>query len=216
MPDRKIQYVPLDEIQLAERNAKTHNVPGIGASMERFGVIEIMARDDRTGRLIAGHGRYESIIAARESGAEQPPEGVKVRSSDGAWLAPVVTGWSSNDDQEADAAALALNRQGELGGWDEELREEILRGLDDRTATGFELPEADLDGLDDETMAEYGLDSPDGIDVTVTPDLEEEELRPYEFGFVLIRFELEAAGAIASAIGPLDGAEGVFIRQTMK
>lgn len=214
MSDRKIQYIALDDIVPAERNAKLHNVPGIKASMDRWGVIEIMARDDRTQMLIAGHGRYDSIMDARATGAE-PPEGVKVR--DGVWTVPVVVGWSSANDEEADLAAIALNHQGELGGWDEAMREEILRGVEDLRGTGFEaeLPEVDLSGLDDEALAEYGLGDA-AVDPSETPDLDDEELRPYEFGFVLIRFELESAGAIAAALEGLDKVEGVVVKQTMK
>lgn len=213
MADRKIQYIPLDDIVTAERNAKTHNVPGIQKSMGRWGVVEIMVRDDRTGRLVAGHGRHESLLASRETNPDDAPEGAKIK--DGVWLVPVVVGWSSEDDKEADAAAVALNYQNELGGWDETMREEILRDIEDLTGTGFEVPDMDLSDMSDDERAMYGLDG-DDIDETETPDLSEEKLAPYEFGFVLIRFELEAAGAIARALEGLDEEPGVTVRQTMK
>lgn len=208
MADRKIVYAPLDEIEKAAENAKLHD-PSIGRSIKRFGVIEIMAIDDRTERLVSGHGRLEELTAARDNG-DPPPDGVKVR--DGAWLAPTVRGWSSKDDQEARAAGLALNETGRLGGNDEEELDRILASLDDLTGTGYDIPEVDLSEFAEQSgKVDYGLGD-DEEELTVT----EEELRPYEFGFVLIRFELDAAGPVAKALQQLDGSDGVVIKQTIK
>jgi hypothetical protein len=207
MADRKIVYAPLDEIEKAAENAKLHD-PSIGRSIKRFGVIEIMAIDDRTERLVSGHGRLEELIVARENG-DDPPDGVKVR--DGAWLAPTVRGWASKDDQEAKAAGVALNETGRLGGNDQEELDRILDSLDDLTGTGFDVPEVDLSEFAEKAgKVDYGLDEGEELHVA------EEELRPYEFGFVLIRFELDAAGPVAKALQPLDGTDGVVIKQTIK
>lgn len=114
MSGRRLEYVDLDELVPAERNGKGHDSAAIARSVERFGVIEIPVVDERTGRLVAGHGRREDYLDRRERG-EPAPEGVRVVK--GRWRVPVVRGWASRDDAEALAAGVALNRSGELGGW---------------------------------------------------------------------------------------------------
>jgi ParB-like chromosome segregation protein Spo0J len=60
---RWIDYVPLDEIAEAHRNPKLHDRRGIRASVTRFGFVEPITIDERTGRLVAGHGRLEQLRA---------------------------------------------------------------------------------------------------------------------------------------------------------
>lgn len=147
MAPRKIVYMPLDEIIEAERNAKGHDEEGIGASVLRFGFVEPPILDERTGRLVAGHGRYAELKRLRDEG-EPPPEGVSRRAGN-VWRVPVVRGWASVDDDEALAMGVALNRLVERGGWRRDALYEDLqrlslgqRGLD---GTGFE--PADLDDM---------------------------------------------------------------------
>lgn len=107
----------LDELVAAEQNPKAHDEASLDASLTRFGYVEPIVRDDRTGRLVSGHGRTERI-RARHAAGDDPPEGVE--ADEGQWRVPVVTGWASKDDVEANAAIIALNRIGERGGWHEE------------------------------------------------------------------------------------------------
>lgn len=125
MTERHLEYVPLDELLPAEINPKAHDDAGISASIQRFGTIEIITVDERTGRIVSGHGRRESYLSQRDAGAE-PPDGVQV-DGEGRWLVPVVRGWSSKDDAEARAAIIAVNRLVERGGWD---RDELVETLD--------------------------------------------------------------------------------------
>ena len=115
MPRHKIDYIDITELTPADHNAKSHDQGLIGESMDRFGFVESIVLDDRTGKIIAGHGRHERLLAAQEAG-EPAPEGVVVK--DGKWLAPVERGWASKNDAEAIAAGIALNKIGERGGWD--------------------------------------------------------------------------------------------------
>lgn len=118
MADRWIEYVPLSDIVPAEENPKGHDVPAIAASIDRFGYTEPSLVDERTGRLVAGHGRTESLgvlHAAREAGLA-PPDGV--RDVDGVWHVPIVRGWASVDDAHARAYLLASNQLVPAGGWD--------------------------------------------------------------------------------------------------
>lgn len=145
MTERHIEYLPLDEILSAEANPKDHDQAGIAASLRRFGTIEIITRDDRTGRLISGHGRTEQYRVARD-GKEDPPDGVTV-AEDGTWLIPVVCGWASADDDEARAALVAVNRLGERGGWKYDELGAILDDLQSKDRLGPAV------GYDDDELA---------------------------------------------------------------
>jgi hypothetical protein len=117
MPERKLEYLLLADLVPAERNPKRHNAGGVSKSIARFGYIEPVVLDERTGRLVAGHGRMEALMTARDAG-ETPPDGIRL-DKNGAWLLPVLRGWESNSDAEAEAYLLASNRLVELGGWDQ-------------------------------------------------------------------------------------------------
>lgn len=142
---RRLEYMALDVIAPAATNAKQHAPGALEASMTRFGYLEPMILDERTGRLVAGHGRREELLRRRTAG-EDPPEGIRVRG--GVWQAPVIRGWSSTSDAEAETAGIALNRLVELGGWDEEALDVVLTGWEEAgeplVAVGY-----DQDGLDD-------------------------------------------------------------------
>lgn len=113
---RRLEYVRLDELQRAPRNPKAHDEAGIAGSVGRHGFVEPVILDERTGRLVGGHGRLDHLQALRDAGAD-PPEGVLV-DDDGAWQVPAVLGWASRSDADAEALLVALNRLPEAGGWD--------------------------------------------------------------------------------------------------
>ena len=140
---RRTEYLPLDHLQPDPANPKGHSVETIDASIGRFGVIDQIVRDDRTGYIISGHGRHETLTAMRNRG-EHPPEGVRVDAG-GHWLIPVIVGWASRTDAEARAALIALNRTTELGGWVDDSLLDLLDNLDDFTGVGFS--EDDTDDL---------------------------------------------------------------------
>lgn len=118
MPPRTLEYMPLADIRRAALNPKRHDAAGIAASFARFGLIEVITVDERTGRLVSGHGRLDQLEAGQAAG-ETVPEGVELGEA-GEWLAPVLRGWRSANDAEAHAAGVALNRLVERGGWDQE------------------------------------------------------------------------------------------------
>lgn len=123
---RQVTYLPLDDLSPDPRNPKAHDMETIDASIGRFGVLDLIVRDERTGYIVSGHGRAKAFAAMRARG-ESAPEGVRT-DADGTWLVPVVTGWASRTDSEAAAALIAMNRTTELGGW---VDEELLALLDD-------------------------------------------------------------------------------------
>jgi hypothetical protein len=150
-PPRRIEYMRLDEVTPALRNAKSH--VSISGSLKRFGFADAAVLDERTMRLVAGHGRREELVAAKEQG-QDPPEGVVV-ADDGEWMMPVQRGWASRSDEDADALGVALNRFVESGGWDERALAEMLDEFADADpdllpATGFN--QDDLDDL----LARFG------------------------------------------------------------
>jgi DNA modification methylase len=150
---RRIEYLPLDEIRANPANPKGHDVDTINGSVSRFGYIDGVAVDERTGYLISGHGRTKTLRAMKARG-DEPPDGIQV-GPDGAWLVPVQVGWSSRNDTEAKAALISLNRTTELGGWVDESLLELLDTIDDYTGVGFTGGEVEdlrrkLEAMDDE------------------------------------------------------------------
>lgn len=125
----RIVYTPLDDIKPAERNPKSHDLAAVRASIERFGFVAPGLTDERTGRLVVGHGRLDALRQMRDEGCT-PPAGVQV-DEHGRWLVPVVSGWASRSDAEAEAYVVADNRHTELGGWDETLLVEVLTSIAD-------------------------------------------------------------------------------------
>lgn len=126
---RRIEYMPIDELRGAEHNPKGHDKPRIANSISRFGFADASILDERTGRLVAGHGRHGDLLARKDQGKE-PPEGVVV-DDDGRWLMPVQRGWASRSDEDAQAFLVAHNRLTETGGWDEQGLLELLEGIND-------------------------------------------------------------------------------------
>ncbi|MEW9530680.1 hypothetical protein [Microbispora sp. NPDC049125] len=152
-PDRYIDLLPLESIPRAERNAKNHDIPRIRGALTKFGCTVAGIIDERTGRLVAGHGRLETLERMRADGAK-PPAGVQV-SDDGAWLAPIVRGWASANDAEADAYGVVDNRLSELGGWDMRTLPEILQDVADYNVDLLDIAGYDHTQLDD-MIAELG------------------------------------------------------------
>lgn len=143
-PPRWAEYLPVADLAPALKNAKAHDLAALARSFEQFGAMEPVVLDERTGRLVSGHGRVEHLAAKEQLGAE-PPEGVLVDGGRWCWL--VARGWRSRDDDHAHAAGIALNRVGERGGWVPELLAEQLDDLRDQPelldAAGFTIAELD-------------------------------------------------------------------------
>jgi DNA modification methylase len=169
--DRRVEYTPLTLIEAAPRNPKRHAGDAIKRSIDRFGFAELPLIDERTGRLVAGHGRLDQLAAMRKAG-QDPPDGVRVDQGTGEWLVPVVRGWRSRSDGDAEAYLIASNRLTTLGGWDGEELGGLLADLAEQDAellavTGFS--DADLEGLlgGGSTQLPDALTDPD--DVPGTP-----------------------------------------------
>lgn len=165
-PARWAEYQPVADLKPADRNAKAHDQAALQASLDTFGAIEPVVVDERTGKLLAGHGRAEKLGELEAAGAD-PPEGVVV-GDDGRWQWLVVRGARSRDDAHAEAMAVALNRIGERGGWRPDVLSatlDALWGTDLADATGWSADE--LDDLIAETAA--GVLGDQGTDADHAP-----------------------------------------------
>lgn len=134
----RVEYMPISEIRPSPRNPKDHDLGAIHASVSRFGYVAPAIIDDRTGRMVAGHGRLEDLRRRKASG-ESPPERIIERN--GEWLMPVLRGVSFRSDEDAEGYLLADNRLSELGGWDDSKLADLLSDLaadDALEGTGYD------------------------------------------------------------------------------
>lgn len=127
MGERTIEYMLVSGLDPHPENPKAHDVETLQASLARFGFVEPVVLDERTARLLSGHGRVETLIAAEQAGLDAP-DGIDV--DDNGWWVPVVRGVTTKDDAEADALVVALNAVGE-GLWHEERLDKIVAALHD-------------------------------------------------------------------------------------
>lgn len=169
---RYVDYLRLDTVQLAPRNPKGHHAASINRSIDHFGFAELPLLDERTGRLVAGHGRHEQLVAMHADGGDAP-DGVKV-DPDGAWLMPIIRGWASRSDSDAEAYLIASNQITTKGGWEDRGLAEILEDLQDAQLlelTGFDDDDLErlLAGIADETEPDA-----EGGDADSAPDIPEE------------------------------------------
>jgi len=180
---RQIEYTPIDQLTGAPNNPKQHRTDLVQRSISRFGYVAPAIIDERTGRLVVGHGRTEALLALRDQG-DSPPEGVR-QADDGTWLVPVLRGWSSRSDEEAAAYLIADNRHTELGGWDNDALAKLLDDIGDPDLvdlTGWDLEElAGLLDTDEEMPDEGDADSEPtdmvwGVAVTCRNEREQTDL----------------------------------------
>jgi hypothetical protein len=130
----RVEYVRLDDVRRWPRNPKMHNHALLDESFKRWGFVQPLLLDERSGRLTAGHGRLETLQRAKESGAP-PPARVRV-DGEGNWLVPVLRGIAFKDDAEAEAYLLADNRLAEIGGWDDAALAAVLRDVSNVSMEG--------------------------------------------------------------------------------
>lgn len=126
-PPRWTEYLPVADLLPADRNPKAHDQAALGRSVDAFGMVEPVVLDERTGKLLAGHGRTDYLTELEAAGVA-PPDGVVV-GPDGRWQWLVVRGIHSRDDAHAEALGIALNRVGEAGGWKRDVLADTLVSL---------------------------------------------------------------------------------------
>lgn len=177
MTDRRIEYLTLASLKPHPRNPKDHDIGEICRSITRFGFNDAVIIDERTSRLVSGHGRVEALRALakewRPTEGGKLPEGIKLQA--GEWCVPVQRGWASRDETEAEAFIVAANRLVEIGGYNDENLEAILRDLAAANALdGVGFDRDDVDRLINEAQrAALGATDPDEV-----PDVGEVTVKP--------------------------------------
>lgn len=180
--ERRIEWIPLSDVKQAPSNPKDHDIGEICVSIGRRGFVELPAIDERTGRLVAGHGRLEAL---QKMHANKAPLPGGLKEVNGQWLMPVVRGWASKSDADAAAYLVASNRLTEVGGWDSAALAEMLASV----ASAGELLGTGYDGESvDELLRQIGV----GAEVAM-PDLatgERETLSQMTFTLSAVQVEL--------------------------
>lgn len=135
----RIEYQPLSEVLRAPRNPKLHDDAQMDASIERHGFNDPPTLDERTGKLVEGHGRIEALQRRKNAGKAPPPR-VEARK-DGEWLLPIVRGVAFKSEKDAEAYLLAHNKIGE-GLWDSASLSAALAEQEDLSGLGWTDEEA--------------------------------------------------------------------------
>lgn len=142
----RADVLPLSQVRKLPKNPKLHDLTTIHESIDRFGFLERVVLNETTGRMIAGHGRCEDL-EARKAAGEDPPAGIEANGKD--WLVPV--DYVAVDPADESAAAIALNRLTETGGWDTQALADILSELASQDGAdpfrGIGYTSADLDAM---------------------------------------------------------------------
>lgn len=150
-PTLQIRMFPVGQVARWEKNPKAHDLEALIASMQRFGFVNVPARDATTGRLYAGHGRDEALMLMKTRGLP-PPKNIIVYRGD--WYMPVLTGVAFENEKAAEQYLVADNRLSEKGGWETDKLLAILKEHDaaDQRLMGYDnddlralLREADKD-----------------------------------------------------------------------
>lgn len=155
-PPRAIDYRPIDSLQPAKRNARTHSpkqIRQIANSIQRFGFTNPILVDDQ-GAIIAGHGR---IAAARLLGMDEVP----------------VVPLGDLTLRERQAYALADNKLALNAGWDQDLLalefQELLDAGFELELTGFNVTEIDFT-LDQARQQQPGPEDSAADQIPVMPE----------------------------------------------
>ena len=121
MAELEIRYEDLDDIISADSNPKDHDLGVLYQSMKRFGFTNPIIMNESTGKLLAGHGRLQTLQMMKDNG-DDAPKRIDVAKDIGderieTWYVPVLYGVSIDNVNEAQAYLIADNRLTELGGW---------------------------------------------------------------------------------------------------
>jgi DNA modification methylase len=110
-----LEYRVLDDLLRWPRNPKDHDLDQLSKSFERFGYTDPILVDETSGRIVAGHGRLETLQQKMAAGEERP-DLIDVDDA-GRWLVPVIRGVGFKDALEAEAYLVADNQLVIGPGW---------------------------------------------------------------------------------------------------
>ncbi len=110
----QIQYLPLSELVLWDRNPKLHDIGALSKSFEQHGFRDPVALDKTLGAIVEGNGRAETLQMMKQQG-QKPPDEIQVRE-DGEWLIPVIIGGDAKTKAQAEAYGIDHNNLTMAGG----------------------------------------------------------------------------------------------------
>ncbi len=141
----KLVWESIGKIKGDPENPKDHDRATIKGSLRRFGYVELLVVDERTGMLVAGHGRVECLLEMKAEG-EKPPARVRVKGGD--WQIQVLRGIRFKNSIEAQAYLVAANATTIRGGWKESALAKVLERIRSRsTLEGVGYTKRDVDKL---------------------------------------------------------------------
>lgn len=109
-----IEYVPLEDAVLWDRNPKRHDIGALVESIWTYGYQDPSKFDAALGALVYGNGRVQAVQAGKKEG-RHPPTGVALLP-DGRWAVPVVFGNDLASRAVAEAFAIDHNNLTLAGG----------------------------------------------------------------------------------------------------
>ncbi len=114
-----IRYMRLSDVEkaFAKRNPRRHDVPAIAASIKARGFNAPPLLNEKTKRLVYGHGRTKALRYLFDQDPDATPERI-ARDTDGEWKLPVLRGVSFKTRHEAEEYLVADNRIAELASWE--------------------------------------------------------------------------------------------------
>lgn len=161
VPDDRLalRYVPLETLELWDRNPKLHDLDRLAESIRRHGFRDPPAFDPALnggrGGVVQGNGRAQVLRSMEERG-DSPPRGI-AQDDEGRWLMPVLFGLDSRSQAQAEAYGVDHNAL-TLGGsgfgfeelvqlFDEQALQDLLRDAPDAGDLLVSLNIADVDAL---------------------------------------------------------------------
>lgn len=109
-----VEWVKLADVVEADENPRDHDIPYIQSLIRRFGFLQPVVHDERTGKLVMGHGRLAALRGMLADGEDAPGN---IQELEDDWALPRVRGFSSQDDDEALVLQIADNRADERSSW---------------------------------------------------------------------------------------------------
>ena len=151
MDSLEIRYEDLDDIVSADNNPKDHDLGVLYQSMQRFGFTNPIIMNESTGKLLAGHGRLQTLQMMKDNGEDAPKRIDVVKDIEDdrieTWYVPVLYGVSIDNVSEAQAYLIADNRLTELGGWKPmdlmDSLTEIIEETGNLDGTGYDLDDVE-------------------------------------------------------------------------
>jgi hypothetical protein len=165
MPGRdllRLEYVPLSQVILWDRNPKLHDIGGLVESIKRHGFKDPLkfepALNDGEGGIVEGNGRGQALEAMHRQEPDKPPRGIDVIKDTGEWAVPVLFGVDAESEQAAEAYGVDHNNLTYMGGegvnlwdlarmWDHEAYLGLLSDLAEGEVLPISISGDDLDAL---------------------------------------------------------------------